>query len=106
MESPQLQCLWVSSSSWTRLLCPLVQRLVLVCGSSRRALWTISHIFYVKVELWILWSVLVSSCNMAEEEVAAFVVNSGSGMHSAGLLVKMHLALCSQRLPPGSACTW
>ena len=29
---------------------------------------------------------------MAEEEVAAFVVNSGSGMHSAGLLVKMHLA--------------
>ena len=50
---------------------------------------------------WILWSILVSSCNMAEEEVAAFVVNSGSGMHSAGLLVTMHLALCSQRLPPG-----
>ena len=54
------------------------------CVSSRRASWTISHIFYVKVELWILWSILASSCIMAEEEVAAFVVNSGSGMHSAG----------------------
>ena len=27
VESPQLQCLWASSSPWTRLLCPLVQRL-------------------------------------------------------------------------------
>ena len=31
-----------------------------------------------------------SPCNMAEEEVAALVVN-GSGMHSTGLLVSMHL---------------
>ena len=34
----------------------------------------ISHIFYVKVELWILRAILVSSC--AEEEVAALVVVS------------------------------
>ena len=27
VESPQLQCLWPLSSSWTRLLCPSVQRL-------------------------------------------------------------------------------
>ena len=32
------------------------------------------HIFYVKVELWILRSILVSSCKHAEEEVAALVV--------------------------------
>ena len=27
VESPQLQWFWASSSSWTRSLCPLVQRL-------------------------------------------------------------------------------
>ena len=45
----------------------------------------ISHIFYVKVELWILRSILVSlPANMAEEEVAPLVVNNGSDMHSTG----------------------
>ena len=45
----------------------------------------ISHIFHVKVELWILRSILASlPANMAEEEVAAFVVNNGNNMHYIG----------------------
>ena len=56
LESPQLQCLWASSSSWTRLLCPLVQRLwvaqclvrlwihVIIHGG----FWEIFTIFHVK----------------------------------------------------------
>ena len=40
-----------------------------------------------------------SPCN--RREVAALVIN-GSGMHSTGFLVSMHLALCSRRLPTGS----
>ena len=38
--------------------------------------------------------------NMAEEEVAAFVVYMAVACISPGLLVQLHLALCSQRLPP------
>ena len=36
--------------------------------------------------LWVLRSILVASllANMAEEEVAALVVNNGSGVHSTG----------------------
>ena len=38
---------------------------------------------------------------MDEEEVAAFVVSMAVACILLALLVKLHLALCSQRLPPG-----
>ena len=47
MEFPQLQCLRASSSSWTRLLCPLVQRLWVAQFLSMVALGRIFTIFYI-----------------------------------------------------------
>ena len=56
----------------------------------------ISHKFYVKVELQIMRSILASlPANMAEEEVAALVVN-GSGMHSIGFAGISALRACSR----------
>ena len=43
VESPQLQCLWASSSSWTRLLCPLVQRLGVAQCLVRRWIHVLHH---------------------------------------------------------------
>ena len=54
------------------------------CVSLRRGLWKISHIFYVKVELWILRSILVSSCKHGRRGSGRFCRLHGSGMHSAG----------------------
>ena len=78
----------------------LVRQWRLFCVSSRRASGTNSHIFYEKVELWILRSILVSSCKHGRRGSGGVRRVHGSGMHSAGLLMKLHLALCSQRLPP------
>merc|ERR1719284_82562 len=41
---------------------------------------------------------------MAEEEVAALVVDNGSGMCKAGFAVTMHLAPYSLRLSAGPRC--
>ena len=44
----------------------------------------ISHIFYVKVDLWILRSILVSSRLHGRRGSGRFRRLHGSGMHSAG----------------------
>ena len=41
-------------------------------------------IFYVKVELWILWSILISSCIHGRRGSGRVCRLHGSGMHSAG----------------------
>ena len=52
--------------------------------------------------LWILRSVSRRfSCVRCQEEVAALVVDYGSGMSVLVLLVSSHLELCSRRLPAG-----
>ena len=71
------------------------------CVSSRRASWTNSRIFYVKVELWILRSILVSLCKHGRRGSGALVVNIGSGMHFPGFAGKDASRAVSRRLPLG-----
>ena len=65
--------------------------------------WPRSSSTAVACILLVCWSRCTSPCvpDVCRQGVAALVVN-GSGMHSTGLLVSMHLALCSRRLPAGS----
>ena len=72
------------------------------CVSSRRASWTNSSHFLREGGTL---DPQVDSCfhpaNMAEEEVAALVVYMAVACILLVLPVKLHLALCSRRLPPG-----
>ena len=95
VESPQLQWFWASSSSWTRSLCPLVQRL-----GVRNAWFDYGYMFcFIQGGFWKnfydfprdwvdsdpeVYSRRFSPCSHAEDDVAALVVNSGSGLRSAG----------------------
>ena len=63
-----------------------------------------SH-FYVKVELWILRSILVSLCKHGRRGSGALVVNNGSGMHFPGFADKGAPRAVFPAMAARSACT-
>ena len=74
---PQLQCLFASSSSWTRLLCPLVQRL-----GSRNAWFDDRHMLYIiQGGFWKIFYVFYMKGSIL---VLQHIVDHGSGMFHAG----------------------
>ena len=80
-------------------VCAMVGSIMDTCSVSSRVVFgRIFKIFYVIGRTRLLRLILVALCNMADEEVAVLVVNSSSGLRLLVLLV-MHLALCSRRLP-------
>ena len=62
----------------------LVRQWIHILRQFEEASWTNSHIFYVKVELWILRSILVSSCKHGRRGSGRVRRPHGSGMHSTG----------------------
>ena len=108
MESPQLQWFWASSSSWTRSLCPFVQRLGarnawFECGYllrfTRVAYGRICTIFYVKGWTRILRSILVASLpvHMPKMKWPRSSSTTSVACFLAGIAGFLHLALCSRR---------
>ena len=75
------------------------------CVSLRRALWNISHIFYVKVELCILRLILVSSCKHGRRGSGRFRRLHGGGMHSAGFAGEIALRAVFPTIAAMTACT-
>ena len=106
---PQLQCLWFLSSSWTRLLCPSVQRLWVAQSWFDYAymfciiqvgFWKNLDNFLLEGVDWILRSLLVASLLAHMPKSAAHAVDNGSGMLFAGFAgISSHLELGSRRLP-------
>ena len=75
------------------------------CVSSRRASWTNSHIFYVKVELWIIWSILVSSCKHGRRGSGRFRRQHGIGMLSTGFAGEIAPRAVFPTIAARTACT-
>ena len=65
----------------------------------------ISHIFYMMVELWILRSILVSSCKHGRRGSGRVRRLHGSGMHSAGFAGEIAPRAVLPTIAAMTACT-
>ena len=95
VESPQLRCLWASSSSWTRLLCPLVQRSGTAQCLVRLWIHVLHHPGWLLEEFFDFLRDLVSRILRSILRSGRHVVDKGSGMFLTGFAGLTHLALCS-----------
>ena len=95
VESPQLQWFWASSSSWTRLLCPLVQRLRPAQCLVRLWIHVLHHPGWLLEEYYYFLRDWVSRLLRSILRPGRHVVNNGSGMLLTGFAGLTHVAPCS-----------
>ena len=95
MELPQLQCSWASSSSWTRSLCPSVQRLVVAQCLVRLWIHVMHHSGWLLEEFYDFLRGWVSRLLRSILRPGRHVVDKGGGMFLTGFAGLTPLVQCS-----------
>ena len=90
------------SASWS--VC-LVRQWIHIVRQFKEGVMVISHIFHVKVELWILRSIHASSCQHGRRGSGRFRLLHGSGMHFAGFAGEIAPRAVFPTIAAMTACT-